>query len=128
MGMDISIEQVWNTFSDRLLKFIRSRVEDDATADDILQDAFLSIHTHIQTLTDSNRLESWVYQIARNAIIDHYRRRRDIGEIPETIPDEDSLAEPDAADILALSMREMVELLPEPYRQALLLTEYDGLS
>jgi RNA polymerase sigma-70 factor (ECF subfamily) len=51
-----------------------------------------------------------------------------VSEIPETLPAEDEVIEPDAADILASSMREMVEALPDPYRQALLLTEYEGLT
>jgi len=123
-----SFEPIWEQFHARLLKFIRSRVEDEAAAEDILQDVFLRIHTNIDTLSDDGRLESWVFQIARNAIIDHYRRRRELAEIPETIPAEDEFIEPDAADVLASSMRTMVEELPEPYRQALLLTEYQGLT
>lgn len=122
------LEPIWENFNQRLFKFIRSRVEDDATAEDILQEVFLRIHTRMGTLTDSSRLESWIYQIARHAIIDHYRRRRNVTDIPETVLDEDRLVEPDAVDILASSMREMVEALPEPYRQALLLTEYEGLT
>jgi RNA polymerase sigma-70 factor (ECF subfamily) len=123
-----TLEPIWEQFHTRLLKFIRSRVEDDATAEDILQEIFLRIHTRMDTLTDSNRLESWVFQITRHAIIDHYRRRRDLEEITETVPAEDEYVEPDAADILASSMRAMVEELPEPYRQALVLTEYEGLT
>lgn len=126
--MTESFDHIWSHFSQRLCKFIRSRVEDDATAEDILQEVFLRIHTHMHTLSDTSRLESWVYQITRNAIIDHYRRRRDTGEIPDTLPAEDGLVEPDAADILAASMGEMIDALPEPYRQALILTEYHGLS
>lgn len=126
--MSDTIEPIWEHFNARLLKFIRRRVEDDATAEDILQEVFLRIHTNMQTLSDSSRLESWIYQITRHAIIDHYRRRRMVSEISETLPAEDEVIEPDAADILASSMREMVVALPDPYRQALLLTEYDGLS
>ncbi len=123
-----SLETVWEQFHTRLQKFIGSRVEDEAAAEDILQEVFLRIHTRMDTLSDSSRLESWVFQIARNAIIDHYRRRRETEEIPETVQAEDGFAEPDAAEVLAFSMREMVDELPEPYRQALILTEYDGLT
>lgn len=126
--MQINLEPIWEQFHSRLQKFIRSRVEDDATADDIVQTVFLRIHTNMESLSDSNRLESWVFQIARNAIIDHYRRRRDLVEISETTPADDDFIEPDAAENLASSMRSMVEELPEPYRQALILTEYEGLT
>jgi RNA polymerase sigma-70 factor (ECF subfamily) len=119
---------IYEDFHSRLFRFIRSRVEDEATAEDILQEVFVRIHNGMKALNDSSRLESWVYQITRNAVIDHYRRRRDLVEIPETLADEDRLAEPDAADTLAASMRAMVAELPEPYRQALVLTEFEGLT
>lgn len=126
--MVVDFDQVWSHFSARLLAFIRSRVEDEAAAEDILQEVFLRIHTHMGTLNDSARLESWIYQIARNTVIDHYRRRRETDQISESVGDEGGLTEPDSAETLAASMREMVEALPEPYRQALMLTEYEGLS
>jgi RNA polymerase sigma-70 factor, ECF subfamily len=119
---------IWNDFGDRLRRFIRRRVENDAVAEDLLQDAFLRIHTRIKTLEDQDKIESWIYQVARNAIIDHYRGRRALPEwsegfSPASIPDE-----PDAAETLSQSLREMIEALPDSYRQALLLTEYGGLT
>jgi RNA polymerase sigma-70 factor (ECF subfamily) len=126
---NLSIEQLWSDFSARLGAFIRSRVEDEAAAQDLLQEVFLRIHTRMATLRDSERIESWVYQIARHAIIDHYRARRSLGPIPETVHDPEELfQEPDSADEIAASLRDMVAALPEPYREALVLTEFQGLS
>jgi RNA polymerase sigma-70 factor (ECF subfamily) len=124
-----SLEILWNDFGARLKAFIRSRVEDEAAADDLLQEVFLRIHTRMATLQDSDRLESWMYQIARHAVIDHYRSRKNLLGLSDALPDPGELfPEPDAADQLAQSMRGMVDDLPEPYRQALVLTEYEGLS
>jgi RNA polymerase sigma-70 factor (ECF subfamily) len=121
------LESLWETFHDRLRGFILKRVSDENVADDILQDVFLKIHLNMRTLQDSQRLEAWVYQIARNAIIDHYRRPRKTTAIDESLP-APLPPEPDAADEIAGSLREMVISLPEPYREALLLTEFEGLS
>jgi RNA polymerase sigma-70 factor (ECF subfamily) len=119
-------ETIWNRFSDRLLQFIRMRVENSAAAEDILQEVFLRIHGRIHTLTAPDKLESWIYQITRNAIIDHYRLRR-ASPIPQMDIRQAAVSDgPDPAE--TLSLREMVETLPEPYRQALILTEYDGLT
>ena len=126
--MTHSTELVWERFSARLLAFTRRRVEDLQTAEDLLQEVFIRIHTRIDSLEDDSRLEAWVYQIARHAILDHYRRRRETGPLPEDIPDASESTEPEPAETLAASMREMVEALPEPYREALLLTEFEGLS
>jgi RNA polymerase sigma-70 factor (ECF subfamily) len=49
-------------------------------------------------------------------------------EIPESLPAEPDVLEDDPEAILALSLRELIDELPEPYRQALILTEYQGLS
>ncbi len=127
--MNPTLESIFETFHARLRRFILKRVSDEATADDILQDVFLKIHLRMSTLQDSDRLEAWVYQIARNAIIDHYRRPDRFVRLDEILPaPEPESTESDAAGEIAASMREMAESLPEPYREALLLTEFGGLS
>ncbi len=133
--MSDNLEFLWERSSRRLLAFIRSRVRDDAEADDILQQVFIRVHRNLCCQPDSewSKPESWIYQIARNLIIDHYRRQRETIEIPDSLPadpDIDELVrlEPDPEAVLALSLKEMIDDLPEPYRQALLLTEYQGLS
>ena len=128
--MHTTTEQVWETFHVPLQQFIRRRVSDDATAEDLLQDVFLDIHQHIDTLRDVKKLESWIYQVTRNAIIDYYRSKRatttlDVPEalqISEELPDEDIVTE------LFPSVRAMVLSLPTKDRQALILTEYQGLT
>jgi RNA polymerase sigma-70 factor, ECF subfamily len=75
-------------------------------------------------------MERWIYRVTRNLIIDHYRRRRRTGELDEDIEAPSSLPEfeEDPQARLAFSLRETVDELPEPYREALLLTEYEGLT
>jgi RNA polymerase sigma-70 factor (ECF subfamily) len=131
--MNEPIEALWNQYSRRLGTFIRSRVEDDAEAEDILQEVFIRIHRNLCCQADWDKPESWIYQIARNLIIDHYRKRRSWVELPENLPSEPDWGEwvnleDDPEAKLALSLREMIDELPEPYSQALILTEYQGLS
>lgn len=126
--MSEPLEQVWDQYAHRLRAFIRSRVADDAEADDILQEVFIRVHRHLCCQPDWNKPDSWFYQIARNLIIDHYRRRRDLADLTESLPANPDLPEADAETELALSLKEMIDELPEPYRQALILTEYQGLS
>jgi RNA polymerase sigma-70 factor (ECF subfamily) len=130
--MNGNLELLWDQYSLRLKGFIRSRVEDEAEAEDILQEVFIRVHRNLCCQSDWNKPESWIYQIARNLIIDHYRRRREMAEIPEGLPAPPDLPEEDTAEaveaILALSLKDMINELPESYRQALLLTEYRGLS
>ena len=128
--MAITTEEVWETFHTPLQGFIRTHVFDDATAEDILQDVFLRIHQHIETLKDTKKLESWIYQITRNAIIDYHRSTKpttslDVSEaleVSEELPDDDVVTD------LLPAVRAMVRSLPERDRQALVLTEYQGLT
>lgn len=128
--MYTTTERVWETFHVPLKQFIRRRVSDDATAEDLLQDVFLNIHQHMETLRDAKKLESWIYQITRNAIIDYYRSTKstsslvvpEVMQLPEELPDEDIITE------LFPCVRTMVTSLPTQDRQALILTEYQGLT
>ncbi len=129
--MSTLTEQAWEAFHTPLHQFIRRRVTDEATAEDLLQEVFLKIHQHGGRLRDARRLESWIYQLTRNIIIDHYRSRnplvtsldaQEVLDLPEELPDDDMVSE------LLPCVRAMVLALPRPDRQALILTEYQGLT
>jgi RNA polymerase sigma-70 factor, ECF subfamily len=120
-------EALWHDMNTTLRHFIAKRVTDEDTTEDILQDVFLRIHARADTLKDAAKLESWMYQIARNAIIDFYRSQKDEHDLPESIPAEEA-DEDEIVRKLAPCLRSMIEDLPEKYREALLLTEYEGLS
>jgi RNA polymerase sigma-70 factor (ECF subfamily) len=122
------LESIWDEFCCRLLAFLRSRVDDDSEAEDLLQEVFIRVHQHLCCLPQPEKMDSWIYQIVRNLVIDSYRKHRAKLELPDDLAIEDKPEEEDPQATLALSIKEMVEKLPEPYRQALLMTEYQGLS
>jgi RNA polymerase sigma-70 factor (ECF subfamily) len=124
--MTLTTEEVWEEFSDRLRSFIRARVASDADADDLLSDVFVKVHTRIDGLRDDERIASWLYRITRNAVIDHYRRRRENTELVD-LPEPDEPGN-DAEQAIASDLRGMVDDLPDTYREALVLTEFEGLS
>ena len=126
--MQTTTEKIWEDFHTKLNSFILKRVPDDQTAEDILQDVFLKIHTRIDTLRNADKLQSWIYQIARNVIADYYRMHKPVTEVPEEIPMPEPLLEDDVIQELAPCIRAMVDSLPADSRQALILTEYEGLS
>lgn len=125
--MNATLEHIWHEFAVKLGQFIRSRVADPATAEDILQDVFVKIQKRLGQLQDPAKLEGWIYLIARNAIIDHYRTRKETIEVPETLPAEPDSHAGELEELLA-AFRRMIYSLTEPYREALVLTEFDGLT
>lgn len=125
--MNATLEQIWNDFSGRLRQYIQRRVSDLAATEDILQDVFLKISTRIGQLKQPEKLQAWLFLIARNAVIDHYRTRKETVELPEGLAVEEESA-PDELETLKASFHRMIHNLPEPYREAILLTEIEGMS
>ena len=83
--MNRTLETIYADFHSKLHRFIAGRAPDSDTAEDILQDVYLKIHSKIGSLRAEDRLESWIYQITRNAIIDYYRRARPQAELSESL-------------------------------------------
>ncbi|HMV08599.1 MAG TPA: RNA polymerase sigma factor [Cyclobacteriaceae bacterium] len=76
--MDLAMQEIkQNTFlreKDKLLGFIRNRVSSSEEAEDILQDVFYQFVAGFETIESLDRVTSWLYSVARNKIIDRYRR------------------------------------------------------
>ena len=117
--------------------FVLSRVKDPALADDVTQETLLRLTQRFHTLRDAERLEAWVFQIARNAVADHFRAAKEREPFdeethaPKSEPDADApLAVEDERLRMAIAayIGSAVENLPEPYRGALQITEFEGLT
>ena len=76
--MDLVMQQIKeNTFlkeKDKLLGFIRNRVSSVEEAEDILQDVFFQFVSGFESIESLDRVTSWLYSVARNKIIDRYRK------------------------------------------------------
>jgi RNA polymerase sigma-70 factor (ECF subfamily) len=116
----------------RLRPFVARRVS-PSDVDDVLQEIFLRVQRGLNGIRDDERFGSWVYRIARNAIADQRRARarhplaREEGPdpaAPEVEPEGSSSAE----ELLALAVVPFVAMLPSPYREAITLTELEGLT
>jgi RNA polymerase sigma-70 factor, ECF subfamily len=124
-----SLEQVVTQFRRQLRDFLRRRVSGEAEADDLLQEVWLKVSKNLSNLPSIREMDSWLYRIARNVLTDFYRRRRTTTDLPDDLP-----AEPDGGSVTMLKeqlneyIRDVVESLEEPYREALKATLYDGIS
>lgn len=114
-------------FSTRLRAFVRRRVRDDATADDVTQEALLKVFRSRETLRDGQRLEAWLYRIARTTLIDHYRRQRTSEELPEALAAESIDEIAPLREAIAISTKCFLEELPVAYREPVRLAELEGL-
>lgn len=127
----------------RLMRFIRARVASDADAEDVMQDVWQQLVTTL----DSGPIEqvgAWLYRVARNRIIDRYRRPSmpSIDALAEEADDDDEgfdLAEfllrdestPRTEDLRHRFWEELYAVLaelPEEQRQVFVWHELEGLS
>ena len=115
---------LWREFAAPLRKFLRARTHSPADAEDLLQEIFVRIQKRLPDLREPAKLQGWVYRIARNAVIDHYRARR------EHLPLDFDLeaADPEGRDAVDLSgsLRKFIATLPPAYREPLVRHEFQG--
>lgn len=124
--MSATTDKIWNEFNKELLHFIGKRVKNREVANDLLQDVFVKIHLKLPTLTDHDKLASWVYQITRNTIIDHYRKLKPQGDLSDTA---DEPQEPETYNSeFSKCLQPFLNGLPDDYREAILQTELGELS
>lgn len=82
-------QQTFRKEKGKLLSFIRNRVSSTEEAEDILQDVFYQFVSGFEAIGSIDRIPSWLYSVARNKIIDRYRRN---AVRPKTASFEGSLA------------------------------------
>lgn len=121
-------EQTFIHLLPKLRGFLAKRISNAADIDDLAQDILLRVHQAAAQLSDDTHLHAWIWQIARNLVIDYYRRKRidqlDVQQLD--LPAGDSQA--DIEDIVHSWLAPMIAALPEPYRDAVQLSELDGLT
>ena len=145
MAMQIK-EQTFLREKDRLLGFIRNRVSSVEEAEDILQDVFYQFIAGYDTIESLDRVTSWLFSVARNKIIDRYRRessrpkRTDLGlykgaedDAPLTLQDilPDLGNTPEDAylrDVIWDAIMEALDELPSDQREIFILNEIEERS
>lgn len=121
--------QKWLQLNDVLKGFILSQVREEAFAQDILQETLLKIHLNITQLKDESKLLSWAFRIARNVLIDEVRKRKkEISVENPTAPMILHSSNDAVNSAMARWIPEAIKLLPELYREAIYLTEIEGLT
>lgn len=132
MEQPAKTEAVWREFQERLRAFVSQRVQRPADVEDILQEVFVRIHRYFETVQQSESLTAWVFQITRNAIAEHYRR---VSRVKAEGLEEgfEPAAPPETEDLgplreISRCVEPMVAALADHYREALVLTDLQGMT
>jgi len=123
MTTEDRITNTWKENRAKLLGFITTQVSNDADAEDILSNTFFKLINHNKNNPLPDNIVTWLYRVARNAIIDYYRTKKEVVELPESIEQEKPST--DALKSLSSCVQPIVALLPEPYRTTLQLADIE---
>jgi RNA polymerase sigma factor (sigma-70 family) len=136
-----NIASVISRFGKRLLGFIRQRVGNEADAEDILQDVWYQLTTTVDT-EPIEQMSGWLFRVARNKIIDRYRKQRP-ESLDSLLPDWEDMGgtdltgillndsqNPETANLRGLfwkTLEAALDELPEEQRTVFIWNELEGI-
>lgn len=137
--MEKNIARLYKQERNKLLSFIRKRVADPDTAEDILQDVFYRLTEGFSITKPIENLAGWLYTAAKNKIIDWYRRKR-LYSIPDTEKGEEMIFKTILSDndfhpekifyreLLSEELAKYLQRLPEKQRYVFIQHEIEDKS
>ncbi len=116
---------VWNNINERLTNFVFGKVKNNDLTKDIVQDVFLKVFTKSDTLRNDDKMIAWIYQIARNEVVNHFRKAK-----VNTLEKEVGVSE--ISDMTLTSevsqcLHPLINSLPEKYKEALILADIEKI-
>jgi RNA polymerase sigma factor (sigma-70 family) len=136
-----NITSVISRFGKRLMGFIRQRVGNEADAEDILQDVWYQLTTTVDT-EPIEQMSGWLFAVARNKIIDRYRKKKPESLEPMLLDGDDKPAadfsailldesqNPENANLRSLfwkTLQTALDELPEEQRMVFIWNELEGI-
>src|SRR4051812_8446702 len=82
-GSDQALTSLYNHYFERVYRFVYYRVSHKETAEDLTEDVFVKIFGKLKTLEQVAAFEGWLFQIARNRVIDYYRSKKQVVPLEE---------------------------------------------
>lgn len=139
MPQSDNIGDIVAEYAPRLLGYIRSQINNREDAEDILQDVFYQLaRVSNEDSSEIERISSWLYRVARNSILNFWRKKREV-----SLDTEDSVCEeiaqalfcspqdsPDTVFLRNLVWEELeaaLSELPPEQREVFCLTVFDGM-
>lgn len=130
-GSDSALTDLYNAYFERIYTFIFYRVSHKETAEDLTEDVFVKVFNKLRGLTELKAFEGWLFQIARNKVIDYYRSKKQLVPLEEI---ENTLEyETNVVDIVNLQTQQtlfikLLKELPTDQQQVIKLKFLDDLE
>jgi RNA polymerase sigma factor (sigma-70 family) len=140
-GDDRAFELLFARYQSRISAYVRGMVRDHGRAEDITQEVFIAALRRMRETDKEIAFKPWIYEIAKNACIDAFRRTRNTSEV--SLDAEDALGPsdrgrlaapggaPDDAVAMKLSLDNLCGAfggLSQQHHDILVMREFEGLS
>ena len=130
MGDNAALEETVRLYSDALVRFAHCYVKDSALAEDLMEDAFVTLILKRIQFEEEEQLRAYLYKTVRTKCLDHLRRHKRLA--PLTDFSDKLIAEHTENTLLeqerAQEVRRALEKLPKQYQEVLQLTYYGELN
>jgi RNA polymerase sigma-70 factor, ECF subfamily len=123
----LTTEKLWNEMNGELKVFVHSKIKDQETVNDILQEVFIKVHTKNGVVRDKLKIKSWIYQIARNMVTDHFRKQRNVVNVDELKISDSGQENAEHKKFVACLVTH-IDRLPLKYRDAIKEVELNGVK
>lgn len=121
--------EVYEQFAGKVLHYLLAKVNDASLAEDLRSDVFLKVYEKWDTYDESKAsLSTWIFTVTRNTLTDYFRTRHVTEEIPDDLPDSDSVEESICREEMLERLAKALETLDERERDILVLHYYDGVK
>lgn len=140
-GDDRAFEALYWRYQPRITAYVRGMVHDHGRAEDITQEVFMSALRRMRQTTNEIAFKPWIYEIAKNACIDAWRRSRNTNEVSFDAhdalgaDDHGRLAEPGMTPDAAVDAKDAIDNLcgafgglSQTHHDILVMREFEGLS
>lgn len=130
-GKTEAFEELYNAFVDKIYRYIYYRTnKEDAL--DLCETVFLKVWENLGSYkTGKNYFSAWIYRIAHNIVVDHYRLNKETVELSYDLPDEDKEMDPMKLAENTLNndlLMEAIAQLKEKYQQIIILKYVNDLN
>src|SRR3990170_4532206 len=126
----MELAAIYTQFHQVLFGFVKSKVNNHQDAEDIVQNIFITVANGVNDLNRKEKLQSWIYAIARNSIIDYYRTTHKKNYSLEEDIAENFTSEEynDTTKGLDCCLIDFVNQLPDEYRDIIIDVEMKGIK
>ncbi len=112
-GKQEALADIYEAYFVRVYRFIFYRVSHKETAEDLTEDVFIKAFAGLKNLEKLDAFEGWLFQIARNLVIDYYRKKKQL--IPLDAIENTLEYDTNVVDIINLQIEQsiLIKLLKE---------------